>query len=105
LVMPDNIEKHASAVSSQHDLSAFRFAFEFGLRGETGVIQDFSQMDGALKGEKPVTGNKKTVFCPACPADAGLIQSRENRREIFISRLDRRKCRWRARRGFMLCEI
>jgi len=41
----DNIEKDATAIAGQHDLSGFRPAFKLGIRGETGIIQNFSQID------------------------------------------------------------
>ena len=54
LVMSGDIEKNAAAVASKHDVSWFRFVREFGLRSETGVIQNFPQIDRTFDGRETV---------------------------------------------------
>ena len=41
LIVSGDIEKNAAPVSCQHDLSRFWLVVKFGLRDETGVIQNF----------------------------------------------------------------
>src|SRR6266481_1982561 len=44
-VVSDNIEKDATAVASQHDISRFGFSVEFARRGEAGLVQNLPQIN------------------------------------------------------------
>src|SRR5207247_3741716 len=51
-VVSDNIEKDASAVAGQHDVSRFGFSVEFGRRGEARVVQNLSHINRASNRRK-----------------------------------------------------
>ena len=59
--MSDDIKKNATAVSCQHDLPGFGVSVEFGLRGETGVPKNFSQINRPLYRGETMIGNDKDI--------------------------------------------
>src|SRR4029077_17001254 len=56
-LVSDDIKKNAPAVPSKHDSSMVRLVGELGLRAETGVAQNFSQVNRALDRGKAMIGD------------------------------------------------
>src|SRR6266545_3200724 len=84
-VVSDDIKQNTATIPNQHDLSRFRLTIKFSLRNETGIAQDFSQIDRALDRRESVIGNDKQICCFTCSLP---VQRRKNSGEIFIRRFD-----------------
>src|SRR6266513_1368182 len=65
LAVSDDIEKNAAAVAGEHDVPRLWFILKFGLRGETGVSQNSSQVNRSRDRGETMIGNDKHVCCSA----------------------------------------